>query len=264
MQDFLAAMLPSYGQPRSNAPIRFIFGNGIGNKSSEGVAPLYANVFARNLMDSGVPRNAMYLLPLYESGGILSGASDWKDDLKTNVLTDEVAKKLRSAFSDHMQGDTLATAVLYSGNFNPCMKALAQVPTAKVGTVVAVGAAWEVSKGTYVNASAGNQHLKLLVNVYGAQDPLYTLLKVAGPIRLTNAQTINVKLIGVNHTDYFFNESKPSEINVKARAFVVDLTLRSEEGAERVRSFMDKIGAKYDAVNQEYTYDVRKYSRSKA
>ena len=80
-------------------PIRFIYGNGIGNPSVEGQMPDYAALFSSDMSKRGFARDAVCVLPLYEKGNLASGAVDWAWNEAFGTLSAEVGHKLDAAFA---------------------------------------------------------------------------------------------------------------------------------------------------------------------
>jgi hypothetical protein len=223
-------------------------------------------MFSADMAGRGFSRDSVVVLSLYEKGNLLSGPADWVWNEMTGTLSAEVGQKLDAAFAGRPkeQWNTPVTALTYSGNFAPFLDAVNARPHLPISTIVSVGPAWTKADG--IDRVMQNQNIKLIVNVYGADDFVVKLANFTdGNMRNAKVNVINVKLLGVGHTDYFFDHKKP-EVQTNARVLTVTLAEKAAQGgrfiSEYLRQLTENTKATYDSSRQLYTVDVGRLSQS--
>jgi hypothetical protein len=92
-------------------------------------------------------------------------------------------------------------SVLYSGSLNPFLKAIDRRDY-NVSTIVSLGG--PSIEGTFYEGHIDNSHVKTFINIYGDQD----YVPLAGPVLGGNKSfegitTLNIKILGADHFDYF-------------------------------------------------------------
>ena len=222
--------------------------------------PDYAAMFSTDMTRRGLERESVYVMPLYEKGNVFSGIADWGWNEAFGTLGAEVGHKLDAAFAGRPkeQWHTPVTAMVYSGNFAPFFDAVNARPHFPISTIVSVGSAFLKSDG--IDRQIKNQNVKLILNVYGSKDEL-RLIGLTGPMSHFLVPVVNVKLLGVHHTDYFYNQ-KPTEMNLKARVLTVTLAEKASSEQLVLMRYLDRLfrngKATYNAERNEYSIKVSK------
>jgi len=238
----------------SRPKVNLISGNGMSNPNPENYPPGYEAIYRELLAQQNISNDTIYLLPMFEGGNVVRDVITWIYDAFTSkTITQEIIAKYDTninLLSDNDKNQP-KTAVLYSGSFNPFMMALGQRHDYNVETVIALGGPSII--GTIIPGVVSNPNLKKIVNIYGANDiiPFAAMNKI-----FSNAEVVNVKLLGASHFDYFYEPDRGA-INDKASRFVENLTsaLVSKDST-RVDLILSNSGITYDANLKLYTVDL--------
>jgi hypothetical protein len=211
--------------------IMFAASNGIWNRNPEGVPPNYEIDLMNRLVERGVDPASVFLVPLFEEGNIPKDTFAWiVDALGGDQLTDEIITKMDQKWitlTPEQQAQGIVS-VLYSGSVNPFLKAVEERDY-NISTIVSLGG--PTLQGTLYEATIDNPNVNRFVNIYGEKD----LVPLVGPIMggdksFSNVETLNIKILGAGHFDYFPTADGPSRIG-KFVAEVVRLSGSQDENA---------------------------------
>lgn len=238
-------------EPKIQESIKVVVVNGIANEENEGTFPWFGEPLKLAIItETGLSENNIYLLPMFENGNVLTDSALWSSDIFTDYLTTEIIIKLDNQFAlrSDQQRDTALTAILYSGAYNPFVKAI-ETKDYNVQTIVALGSPTFRGKDTI-----GNTNLKLIVNVYCEKEMTNieniasnTTIPFIGDKHYKGIEVINVRILHADHLDYFNNPEKSAnntiaqKINKNTSDFVVRISAASIRGQTFVREFLDNL-----------------------
>ena len=202
--------------------------NGLNNPNSEGIPPETTAKFKEELSRQGLDPNNIFLVPIYERGTFFTDAITWLRDefLQKDVIADELYQKYTDyldALSPEARARAQKVSVLYSGSFNPWLRAVEKYDI-NVETIVAYGGPslrGTVLRKTIFDDRINNSHVKNFINIYGENDHYGKVLLVQEK-KFSNVDVINIKLKGADHYDFSLNPNKTgseAEINRKAAQF---------------------------------------------
>ncbi|MBI3313160.1 MAG: hypothetical protein HYZ83_02870, partial [Candidatus Omnitrophica bacterium] len=233
--------------------IEYGVGNGVGNGEEEGNLPQNIDKFRDDLAREIDPRFVMPL-PLYETGNFITDSLSWiLDAMGTNIITNEVRYKLDAEIM--ARGSLPPTRLVYSGNFQPLLRAI-EKEGYEIDTLVVIG-------GPTVMDDRIPDQIKRIVYVVGEQD------NVPGVDRIPNfrhrndsagqsgVETILVRMANsagaVKHTDYFQWPGDTNPYHAISHNFLLELTKASPLGSDP-RNLFNALGLQ--PVNGIYRVDV--------
>jgi len=248
----------------------FFIMNGLNNPNPEGIPPDATINFREELANQGVNPNNVFLVPIYERGHYLTDLVIWLRDefLRRDVIADELYQK----YLDHL--DTLTpeeriaaqkVSVLYSGSFNPWLRAVEKYDI-DVETIVAYGGPslrGTVLRKTIFDDSINNSHIKNFINIYGDDDHYGILVNEK---KFSNVNVINIRLLGADHYDFSINPNKEgvaAEINEKAAQFNAFVTKRAYDINLLTRDLQGMLAVTpiyKDGKLVEYEVDLSKFN----
>ncbi len=231
--------------------IKYGVGNGVGNPGKEGVLPGNIQKFLDDLARETDPGFVMPL-SLYEEGNFITDSLTWLlDSLGTNVLTNEVRYKLDAELM--ARGSLPPTRLVYSGNFQPLLRAI-EKENYDINTIVVVG-------GPTTMDDRIPDQVKRIVYVVGEDDIVPFVnrtphFKHAGP-NGSEVETIIVRMKNsagtLKHTDYFQWENDTNPYHAISHEFLLELTKSSPLGMNP-GGFLAGLGIQ--PVNGVYNVDI--------
>ena len=184
--------------------VAYVASNGIWNPEPEGFLPGYAMNLVNRLVERGVDPSSIFMAPMFENGDPVTDTFSWVTDmLGGDQLTDELINKMDQKWitMTPAQRDHGVVSILYSGSVNPFLKAIDRRDY-NVSTILSLGG--PSIEGTFFEGHIDNPHVKTFVNIYGDKDfvPLVGPV-LGGPKSFAGVETLNIKILGAGHLDYF-------------------------------------------------------------
>jgi len=241
-------------EPKIQESIKVVVVNGIANEENEGTFPWFGEPLKLAIItETGLSENNIYLLPMFENGNVLTDSALWSSDIFTDYLTTEIIIKLDNQFAlrSDQQRDTALTAILYSGAYNPFVKAI-ETKDYNVQTIVALGSPTLRGKDTI-----GNPNLKLIVNVY-CEKEMTNIENIAsnstvpfiGDKHYKNVETLNIRLLNSDHLDYFYKDGrypKGSFQDIKNKdtaKFIEKICILSTKNQDSLKNYISDLSLK--------------------